>query len=96
MRSVLLQSSGRASSSSRRWHFTASDLNIGRENSICGRARLASDYSEIKIRLKFAPNAPAPNFETNWDLAPTEPMLAAKRADVADACTGAAVIFLTE
>jgi hypothetical protein len=25
-----------------------------------GRVRLASDYSEIKIRLKFAPDAPAP------------------------------------
>jgi putative SOS response-associated peptidase YedK len=47
---------------------------------MCGRARLASDYSEIKIRLKFAPNAPAPNFETNWNLAPTEPMLVAIRS----------------
>jgi hypothetical protein len=27
---------------------------------MCGR--LASDYSEIKIRLKFAPDAPAPNY----------------------------------
>jgi putative SOS response-associated peptidase YedK len=45
-----------------------------------GRARLASEYSEIKIKLKFAPNAPAPNFETNWNLAPTEPMLVAIRS----------------
>jgi hypothetical protein len=29
---------------------------------MCGRVRLASDYSEIKIRLKFAPDTPAPNF----------------------------------
>src|ERR1700722_8921186 len=48
--------------------------------SMCGRARLASDYSEIKIRLKFAPNAAGPNFETNWNLAPTEPMLVAIRS----------------
>jgi putative SOS response-associated peptidase YedK len=47
---------------------------------MCGRARLASDYSEIKIRLKFAPKAPAPNFESNWNLAPTEPMLVAIRS----------------
>jgi putative SOS response-associated peptidase YedK len=47
---------------------------------MCGRARLASDYSEIKIRLKFAPNAAGPNFETNWNLAPTEPMLVAMRS----------------
>jgi hypothetical protein len=26
---------------------------------MCGRVRLSSDYSEIKIRLKFAPDAPA-------------------------------------
>jgi len=31
---------------------------------MCGRARLASDYSEIKIRLKFASNAPAPRIVT--------------------------------
>jgi hypothetical protein len=26
---------------------------------MCGRVRLDNDYSEIKIRLKFAPDAPA-------------------------------------
>jgi hypothetical protein len=25
---------------------------------MCGRVRLARDYSEIKIRLEFAPDAP--------------------------------------
>jgi hypothetical protein len=29
---------------------------------MCGRVRLSSDYSEIKIQLKFAPNSVAPNF----------------------------------
>ena len=38
---------------------------------ICGRVRLSSDYSEIKIRLKFAPDAPAPNFEPDWNKPPT-------------------------
>src|SRR5438552_338276 len=47
---------------------------------MCGRARLASDYSELKMRMKFAPNASAPNFETNWNLASTEPMLVAIRS----------------
>jgi putative SOS response-associated peptidase YedK len=44
---------------------------------MCGRVRLASDYSEIKIRLKFVPDTPAPNFEAGWNKAPTEPMLVA-------------------
>jgi putative SOS response-associated peptidase YedK len=47
---------------------------------MCGRVRLSSDYSEIKIRLKFAPDAPAPNFEPDWNKTPTEPMLVAIRS----------------
>jgi hypothetical protein len=34
---------------------------------MCGRVRLANDYSEIKIRLKFAPDAPAPNYEVDYN-----------------------------
>lgn len=44
---------------------------------MCGRVRLASDYSEIKIRLKFGSTAPAPNFERSWNTPPTGPMLVA-------------------
>jgi putative SOS response-associated peptidase YedK len=47
---------------------------------MCGRVRLSSDYSEIKIRLKFSPHAPAPNFEPDWNKPPTEPMLVAIRS----------------
>jgi putative SOS response-associated peptidase YedK len=47
---------------------------------MCGRIRLSSDYSEIKIKLKFAPNAAAPNFEPTWNRPPTEPMLVAIRS----------------
>jgi putative SOS response-associated peptidase YedK len=47
---------------------------------MCGRVRLASDYSEIKIRLKFAANAPAPNYEPDWNKPPTAPMLVAIRS----------------
>jgi putative SOS response-associated peptidase YedK len=47
---------------------------------MCGRVRLSSDCSEIKIRLKFDANAPAPNFERDWNLPPTRPMLVAYRS----------------
>jgi putative SOS response-associated peptidase YedK len=47
---------------------------------MCGRVRLSSDYSEIKIRLKFAPNSVAPNFEPDWNKSPTAPMLVAIRS----------------
>jgi putative SOS response-associated peptidase YedK len=47
---------------------------------MCGRVRLDNDYSEIKIRLKFAPDAPAPNFEADYNKPPTMPMLVAIRS----------------
>jgi putative SOS response-associated peptidase YedK len=47
---------------------------------MCGRVRLSSDYSEIKIRLKFASNSVAPNFEPDWNKPPTAPMLVAIRS----------------
>jgi hypothetical protein len=36
-----------------------------------GRVRLSSDYSEIKIKLKFDLESPAPNFEADWNKPPT-------------------------
>jgi putative SOS response-associated peptidase YedK len=48
---------------------------------MCGRVRLASDYSEIKIRMKFAPDSLAPNFEPDWNKPPTMPMLVALRSE---------------
>ena len=47
---------------------------------MCGRVRLSSDYSEIRIRLKFTSDAPAPNFAPDWNKPPTEPMLVAIRS----------------
>jgi putative SOS response-associated peptidase YedK len=44
---------------------------------MCGRARLATDYSEIKIRLRFGSNSPAPNLEPSWNIPPTGRMLVA-------------------
>jgi hypothetical protein len=40
---------------------------------MCGRVRLSSDYSEIKIKLNFDLDAPAPNFERDWNKPPTAP-----------------------
>ena len=42
---------------------------------MCGHVRLATGYSEIKIRLKFAPDASAPNYEPDWNKPPTAPIL---------------------
>jgi putative SOS response-associated peptidase YedK len=47
---------------------------------MCGRVRLVSDWSEIKLKLKFDANAPAPNFEADWNKPPTAPMLVAIRS----------------
>jgi putative SOS response-associated peptidase YedK len=47
---------------------------------MCGRVRLSSDYSEIKIAL-FDLAAPAPNFEVDWNKPPTAPMLVAIRSE---------------
>lgn len=47
---------------------------------MCGRVRLSSDYSEIKIKLKFAPNTLAPNYAPDWNKPPTEPILVAIRS----------------
>lgn len=48
---------------------------------MCGRVRLSSDYSEIKIKIKFALDAPAPNYAPDWNLTPTRPMLVAIRSE---------------
>ena len=42
--------------------------------------RLASDYSEIKIRLTFAPDAAASNYAADYNKPPTMPMLVAMRS----------------
>jgi hypothetical protein len=47
---------------------------------MCGRVRLSSDYSEIKIKLKFDPTSPAPNYAADWNKPPTELMLVAIRS----------------
>jgi putative SOS response-associated peptidase YedK len=39
---------------------------------MCGRARLSSDVSEIKLVFSIPPHRPTPNFAANWNVAPTE------------------------
>jgi hypothetical protein len=48
---------------------------------MCGRSRLADDWSEIKVALKFDQDALAPNYEYNHKLAPTERMMNAIRSE---------------
>jgi len=42
---------------------------------MCGRVHLSTDYSEIKIALKLGEDAPAPNFEPDWNVGPTKDQL---------------------
>jgi putative SOS response-associated peptidase YedK len=40
---------------------------------MCGRARLSSDVSEIKLVFGIPPERPTPNIAPSWNLAPTDP-----------------------
>src|SRR5580693_5094965 len=44
---------------------------------MCGRVRLSTDVSEIKIKIKFGADAPASNFETDFNKRLAAPMLLA-------------------
>jgi hypothetical protein len=39
---------------------------------MCGRARLSSDVSEIKLVFSIPPQRPCPNFAPSWNVAPTD------------------------
>jgi putative SOS response-associated peptidase YedK len=39
---------------------------------MCGRARLSSDVSELKLVFSIPPQRPTPNIPANWNAAPTE------------------------
>jgi putative SOS response-associated peptidase YedK len=41
---------------------------------MCGRARLSSDVSEIKLVFGILPERPSPNFAPSWNVAPTDPL----------------------
>ena len=39
---------------------------------MCGRAKLETDVSEIKIAFRVPPEYPTPNFAPSWNVAPTD------------------------
>src|SRR6266567_2407223 len=39
---------------------------------MCGRAKLETDVSEIKIAFRIPPEYPTPNFPPSWNVAPTD------------------------
>jgi hypothetical protein len=39
---------------------------------MCGRARLSSDVSEIKLVFSIPPHRPTPNFPPTWNAAPAD------------------------
>jgi putative SOS response-associated peptidase YedK len=41
---------------------------------MCGRARLSSDVSEIKLVFSVPPDRPTPNIAPSWNVAPTDPL----------------------
>ena len=41
---------------------------------MCGRVRLSSDVSEIKLVFSIPPRRPTPNFPPSWNVAPTDPL----------------------
>jgi putative SOS response-associated peptidase YedK len=41
---------------------------------MCGRARLSSDVSEIKLVFRIPPERLTPNFAASWNVAPTDPL----------------------
>ena len=41
---------------------------------MCGRVRLSSDVSEIKLVFSIPPRRPSPNFPPSWNVAPTDPL----------------------
>ncbi len=46
---------------------------------MCGRVRLGTDFSQIRIKLKFDAHYPVPNIPASWNVCPTDPMLTAVR-----------------
>jgi len=48
---------------------------------MCGRVRLADEWSQIKIKLAFDAAAPAPNLKPSWNIPPTGELLVAIRGE---------------
>ena len=59
---------------------------------MCGRAKLETDVSEIKIAFRIPPEYPTPNFPPSWNVAPTDNLPIVRY----DAKTGARTLDLGE
>jgi len=46
---------------------------------MCGRVRLSTDVSEIKLVFSIPPERPAPNLPPSWNVAPTDPLPIVRR-----------------
>src|SRR6201993_5597093 len=46
---------------------------------MCGRARLSSDVSEIKLVFGIPPERPTPNYPPSWNVAPTDQLPVVRR-----------------
>jgi putative SOS response-associated peptidase YedK len=42
------------------------------DETMCGRARLSTDVSEIKLVFSIPPHRPTPNFPPSWNVAPSD------------------------
>ena len=51
---------------------------------MCGRARLSSDVSEIKLVFSIPSERPTPNIPANWNAAPTEDLPVVRYDNTAD------------
>jgi putative SOS response-associated peptidase YedK len=51
---------------------------------MCGRARLSSDVSEIKLVFSIPPHRPTPNFPPSWNVAPTDSLPVVRHNTKAD------------
>jgi putative SOS response-associated peptidase YedK len=45
---------------------------VEEDKGMCGRAKLETDVSEIKIAFRIPPEYPTPNFASSWNIAPTD------------------------
>jgi putative SOS response-associated peptidase YedK len=41
---------------------------------MCGRVRISTDFSEIRIAFSIPPELPPPNLAPNWNVATTYPL----------------------